>query len=241
MTPIVSRSNRRLVAVAVVSLVAMVLLGAGCGETVGYTEATGDKTNGKEQFTAKCGSCHTLADAGTTGTIGPNLDDAFAESRRNGLGESTFVQVVRDQIAYPIAEPSTGAPGMPVDIVTGQDAIDVSTYVASVAGTGKAPAPAPTPTPTPTTTTDGSAEPGDAGDAAAGKVVFTDNCGGCHTLADAGSAGSIGPNLDERSPSADLVSERVTNGQGAMPSFAETLTPTQIADVSAYVSSVAGK
>jgi len=219
-----------------VALVAVVLLGTGCGETVGYTEATGDKTNGKELFTASCGSCHTLADAGTTGTIGPNLDDAFAESRRNGLGESTFVQVVRDQIAYSIETTSTGAPGMPQNLVTGQDAIDVSTYVASVAGTGKAPAP--TPTPPPTTTT---AEPGADGDTAAGKVVFTESCGGCHTLADAGTNGNIGPNLDERPPSADLVTERVTNGQGAMPSFSETLSATQIADVSAYVSSVAGK
>ena len=233
MTPIVSRSNRRPLAIALVALTALVLLGAGCGETVGYTEATGDKTNGKELFIAKCGSCHTLADAGTTGTIGPNLDDAFAESRRNGLGESTFVQVVRDQIAYSIEETSTGAPGMPANIVTGQDAIDVSTYVASVAGTGKPPAPEPTPT-TPV-------EPGGPGDAAAGKVVFTDNCGGCHTLSDAGTNGAIGPNLDDKQPSAELVTERVTNGQGAMPAFSETLTETQIADVSTYVSSVSGK
>ncbi len=236
MTPIVPRSNRRPLVVTLVSLATAVLLGAGCGETVGYTEATGDKTNGKELFTAKCGSCHILADAGTTGTIGPNLDDAFAESRRNGLGESTFVQVVRDQIAYPIENPSTGAPGMQANIVTGQDAIDVSTYVASVAGTGKAPAPAPAPT-EPTEP----AEPGATGDTVAGKVVFTESCGGCHTLGDAGTSGSIGPNLDDRPPSANLVSERVTNGQGAMPSFSETLTATQIADVSAYVSSVAGK
>ena len=233
MTPIVPRSNRRPLALALASLATVLLLVAGCGETVGYTEATGDKTNGKELFTATCGSCHTLADAGTTGTIGPNLDDAFAESRRNGLGESTFVQVVRDQIAYAIEETSTGAPGMPANIVTGQDAIDVSIYIASVAGTGKAPAPAPT-------TTDGSAEPGAAGVSAAGKVAFTESCGGCHTLADAGTAGSIGPNLDDRPPSVDLVSERVTNGQGAMPAFSGTLTATQIADVAAYVSSVAG-
>jgi mono/diheme cytochrome c family protein len=237
MTPIVSRSNRRPLAIALVALAALVLLGAGCGETVGYTEATGDKTNGKVLFTEKCGGCHTLADAGTTGTIGPNLDDAFSESRRNGLGESTFVQVVRDQIAYPIEETSTGAPGMPANIVTGQDAIDVSTYVASVAGTGKPPAPAPTPTPTPTTPV----EPGAPGDAAAGKVVFTSSCGGCHTLADAGTNGSIGPNLDDQPRSSELVTERVTNGKGAMPSFSETLTETQIADVSAYVSSVSGK
>jgi len=236
MTPIVSRSNRWPLAIALVSLAAVVLLGAGCGETVGYTEATGDKANGKELFTAKCGGCHTLADAGTTGNIGPNLDDAFAESRRNGLGESTFVQVVRDQIAYSIVNTSTGAPGMPQNLVTGQDAIDVATYVASVAGTGKAPAPATAPAPT-----SKPIKPGAAGDAAAGKVVFTSNCGGCHTLADAGTAGNVGPNLDKSKPSADLVTQRVTNGQGAMPPFAGTLSATQIADVSAYVSSVAGK
>ena len=187
----------------------------------------------------KCGSCHTLADAGTTGAIGPNLDDAFAESRRNGLGESTFVQVVRDQIAYPIANTSTGAPGMPVDLVTGQDADDVASYVASVAGTGARPAPKPTPTPTPTPPSGGGA----AGDAAAGKVVFTTtaSCGGCHTLADAGSTGTIGPNLDDVTPSAELVKTRVTEGKGVMPSFKDRLDATQIADVAAYVSSVAGK
>ena len=236
MTPIVSRSNRRPLAIALVALAALVLLSVGCGETVGYTEATGDKANGKVLFTEKCGGCHTLADAGTTGTIGPNLDDAFAESRRNGLGESTFVQVVRDQIAYSIEETSTGAPGMPQNLVTGQDAIDVSTYVASVAGTGAPPSPAPTPT-----TPAKPAEPGAAGDAAAGKVVFTSNCGGCHTLSDAGTAGNIGPNLDDKPHSAALVTERVTNGKGAMPSFSETLTATQITDVAAYVSSVSGK
>ena len=225
-------------------LAVFAVLLVGCGETVGYTEGTGDKTNGKELFTAKCGSCHTLADAGTKGTIGPDLDDAFRESRRNGLGESTFVQVVRDQIAYAIENPPTGAPGMPVDIVTGQDAIDVSGYVASVAGTGEAPAPAPAPAPepVPTATTEKPAEPGGAGaDAAAGKVVFVDSCGGCHTLADAKTSGSIGPSLDDAELSADRVAERVTEGKGVMPSFRDSLSPAQIADVSAYVSSASGK
>lgn len=229
------RPGRRALTLAPVFFVGVALLLGGCGETVGYTEATGDKTNGKELFTAKCGSCHTLADAGTTGAIGPNLDDAFAESRRNGLGESTFVQVVRDQIAYAIENPPTGAPGMPADIVTGQDAIDVSTYVASVAGTGKTPAAAPE-APAPETPSEPVAE----GDATAGKVVFTESCGSCHTLADAGTGGSIGPNLDDKMPSAALVTERVTNGKGVMPSFGTSLTPAQIADVSAYVSGAAG-
>src|SRR5262245_30064162 len=59
-----------------------------------------------------------------------------------------------------------------------------------------------------------------AGDATAGKQVFeTAGCTSCHTLADAGSSGTVGPNLDDAKPSADLVVERVTNGMGVMPPF----------------------
>jgi cytochrome c6 len=81
-----------------------------------------------------------------------------------------------------------------------------------------------------------------AGDAAAGKEVFLGDsaCGSCHTLADAGTTGAIGPNLDAAMPPADLVVERVTNGMGVMPSFADTLSEEQIQDVAAYVSSAAG-
>ena len=80
------------------------------------------------------------------------------------------------------------------------------------------------------------------GDPAAGKEVFlgASACGGCHTLADAGSTGAVGPNLDDAQPSEELVLDRVTNGQGGMPSFSSTLNEQQIADVAAYVSSVAG-
>ena len=80
------------------------------------------------------------------------------------------------------------------------------------------------------------------GDPAAGKEVFLGSaaCGGCHTLADAGSTGAVGPNLDDAQPSEELVLDRVTNGQGGMPSFSSTLSEQQIADVAAYVSSVAG-
>jgi mono/diheme cytochrome c family protein len=87
------------------------------------------------------------------------------------------------------------------------------------------------------TTTDEPVE----GDVAAGEEVFaTAGCGGCHTLSAAGSIGSVGPNLDDASPSFDLVVERVTNGQGAMPSFKDDLSAQQIDDVAAYVSSSAG-
>ena len=93
---------------------------------------------------------------------------------------------------------------------------------------------------TETTTTE--TQPTVEGDPVAGKEIFlgASACGGCHTLADAGSTGQVGPNLDEAMPSAELVVDRVTNGQGVMPSFSGTLTPQQIADVAAYVSTAAG-
>jgi mono/diheme cytochrome c family protein len=187
----------------------------------------------------KCGSCHVLADAGTTGVIGPNLDSAFEQSRKDGLGEDTFVQVVRGQIAYPVVNTATGAPGMPADIVTGQDADDVAAYVASVAGTGASaatppPAPAPSPSPTP--------PPSGGTDTAAGKAVFASaGCGSCHALADAGATGAIGPNLDDAKPDDALVTARVTDGMGAMPAFSDQLSDEEIAAVAAYVSTVAGK
>jgi len=91
-----------------------------------------------------------------------------------------------------------------------------------------------------TTTTE--TEPGGEGDAAAGKEVFlgTSGCGTCHTLADAGTSGTVGPNLDDAQPSYDLVVDRVTNGLGGMPSFSSTLSEEDIQNVAAYVSSTAG-
>ena len=97
---------------------------------------------------------------------------------------------------------------------------------------------------TETTTSETTATtPAAKGDPTAGKQVFLSvaACGGCHTLADAGSSGNVGPNLDDVMPSYDKVVTQVTNGGGAMPPFKDTLSAQQIADVAAYVSSVAGK
>jgi cytochrome c6 len=82
-------------------------------------------------------------------------------------------------------------------------------------------------------------EPAPGGSTAVGKQIFVANCASCHTLADADTTGTVGPNLDEARPSRDLVVERVTNGMGVMPSFEGTLTEEQIAEVAAYVSSAA--
>jgi mono/diheme cytochrome c family protein len=79
------------------------------------------------------------------------------------------------------------------------------------------------------------------GDATAGKAVFQSaGCVACHTLKDAGSNGTVGPNLDDAKPAFQLVVERVTLGKGVMPSFKGKLKDQQIADVAQYVSTVAG-
>jgi hypothetical protein len=123
------------------------VLAAGCGAVAKIT--SGNPANGRAVFIAKCGSCHTLAQAKTQGTIGPNLDYAFTAAKSKNFGPiddhlSTIVDVVRGQIAYPDSragticqEPiksgnglsCTQVPGMTANLVHGQDAKDVSVYV----------------------------------------------------------------------------------------------------------------
>ena len=79
------------------------------------------------------------------------------------------------------------------------------------------------------------------GDPAAGKIVFkTGPCAGCHTLKDAGTTGTVGPNLDQAKPPLSLVVDRVTHGKGNMPPFKGQLSDKQIADVAAYVVKATG-
>jgi mono/diheme cytochrome c family protein len=79
------------------------------------------------------------------------------------------------------------------------------------------------------------------GDPVAGKGIFEKaGCKGCHTLADAGATGTVGPNLDQAKPDYRLATARVTNGKAAMPPFKGTLTDQQIADVAAYVVKATG-
>jgi mono/diheme cytochrome c family protein len=129
------------------------LLLAGCGAS-GSVAKKGDVSNGKAQFTAShkiksgtysCAACHTLADAGATGKLGPNLDTAFAFARpldqkgyKDNPGDrfcqSTIQNVVLDQIKFPSKNNLEPQYVMPANIVTGKNAEDVAAYVASVAG-----------------------------------------------------------------------------------------------------------
>jgi cbb3-type cytochrome c oxidase subunit III len=211
----------------------LAVLGGGCG-TGGLAEG-GSASQGQQLFSEKCGGCHTLRAAGTSGQIGPNLDDAFAQARADGVEESTVREVVRRQIQYPVpSDVSVAVPPMPKNLVKGEDADSVATYVASVAANEEAPVAAPPAPPPP-------AAGGGGGGAEDGKAIFSSNCASCHTLKAAGTNGTIGPNLDEAKPDEALVKERVTNGMGVMPSFKGKLSDAQIAAVAKFVSENAGQ
>lgn len=209
----------------ILALLGAAIVVSACGGNAGITHGT-DLGNGRAKFaSAGCSGCHTMAAAGSTGTTGPNLDNAFGPSREQGFKEITFEQVVREQIRIP----AIGS-AMPANLVTGKDADDVAYFVAHCAGNAADP--------------DCKPQSGGGGQIQAtdGKGIFTEaGCSGCHTLAAAGATGTVGPNLDEAKPSKDLVIDRVTNGKGVMPSFKDRMSQDQIDAVAQFVSENAGK
>jgi cbb3-type cytochrome c oxidase subunit III len=207
--------------------VAVVLLLSACGTGGPVSSASADLQNGRQVFQDKCAGCHTMAAAGSTATIGPNLDAAFAEARSEGFKESAILDIVHDQIKfpgqYPLAQnnPDYLKANMPANVVTGQDAIDVSAYVAANVGKQGFEAQVITGT--------------------NGKQIFITKCGGCHTLKDAGTTGTQGPNLDQLKPPFPIVKNQVIKGGGIMPAFKGVLTDAQINAVAKYVAEHAGK
>jgi cytochrome c6 len=77
-----------------------------------------------------------------------------------------------------------------------------------------------------------------------GKALFVSDaqppCGSCHTLADAGTTGTTGPNLDDLQPSADRAERAMREGPGLMPRFGESLTDDDITAIAEYVEEAAG-
>jgi mono/diheme cytochrome c family protein len=193
-----------------------------------------DLANGREMFTAQCGTCHTLAEAATVADIGPDLDAAFADSRSSGFDNDTLEGVVEGQIANPRFTDPEDPTYMPADLVTGDDARDVAAYVASVAGVpGIMPPQVP---------------------GGPGAQVFAGNgCGACHTLAAAQSVGNIGPDLDEVLPgqSKAMIDESIvdpeamiTNGfsGGIMPAtYGNEITPEDLKLLVDFLAKSAGQ
>jgi mono/diheme cytochrome c family protein len=204
--------RRRRAAPAVASLLVAAGLLTGCGATTTSREGA-SVDRGKELFQQQCGQCHALADAGTAGEIGPNLDDGFT-ARRQGFEESTYFEVVLEQMAIPGEPmPDFDEPGteyyLPED-----DRVAIASYVARVAGKPVA---------------DGGAAAGDP------KATFTASCGSCHVLADAGTTGTVGPSLDESNVDVEAAAEQIANGGGGMPAFRGQLSDDQIRALAEYV------
>jgi mono/diheme cytochrome c family protein len=207
---------------ALAALAAVAVGASGCGTT------TADVARGRILFKEKCGVCHTLAEAGTTAQIGPDLDDAFAAAREAGEGGDTIEGIVKAQVGFPRPSNGNAAVSMPRDVVTGQDLDDVAAYVGMYAGVpGAAPPTVP---------------------GGPGAQVFANNgCGTCHTLAAAGSGGVTGPNLNEVLPgqTTAMVKESIEdpNAQIAkgypanvMPqNFAQTISAKEIGQLAEYL------
>ena len=183
-------TRRRLVAPVAIAIAGAVAL-AGCGESA-------DTTRGRQLFISRCGTCHVLSEAATTGVQGPNLDAAFADARAAGMDADTIEGIVKVQVENP--RPSTPNPSvsMPADLVSGQDLDDVAAYVGSVAGVPGIKPPT---------------APGGPG----GQVFAANGCGGCHTLAAANATGTVGPDLDQYIPgqSAAAISKEITDPQAS--------------------------
>jgi len=107
-----------------VGAAASALLLAACGSQ-SPSNPDDNLVEGKRLFVERCGSCHTLARAGTQGTVGPDLDAAFRQSLSEGFGRSVVRGVVAEQIRNPLRNGK-----MPPDLVTGENVTDVAAYVA---------------------------------------------------------------------------------------------------------------
>jgi mono/diheme cytochrome c family protein len=175
-------------------------------------------------FKQKCGTCHTLAQAGTTAQVGPNLDDAFAAAREEGNDSDTIEGVVKAQVDYPRPNNGNSAVSMPAEIVTGQDLDDVAAYVGEWAGVPGAEPPK---------------VPGGPG----AQVFANSGCGTCHTFAAAESGGVTGPDLDEVLPgqTAAMIDESIVDPNAEIakgyppnvmpPNFEELLSPKELEDL----------
>jgi mono/diheme cytochrome c family protein len=184
------------------------------------TQEEANLERGRDLFTQQCATCHALEEARAGAVIGPDLDASFAEARANGMDQDTIEGVVEAQIDNPRDVDESDADYdqlyMPADLVTGSDAEDVAAYIASVAGVeGIEPPPLGSP-----------------------EELFAGQCGGCHGLDAAGSAGGVGPSLDEvlpgqqaeqicqsiREPQAEL-SPGFEDSEGVMPQYTQDAIP----------------
>jgi len=254
-------TRRRVLAAA-----SILAIGAGvtaCGsEDVSPTVKKDDPAiaRGADLFAERCAGCHTLDVVGAQGGATEIKDRERVDGPNFNVRRETT-----DSVLYAIRNGGFSGAIMPENIVVGREADDVAAFLSKYAGqerkaeitpqqpagggnaNGGSTTTPPTTQSTPQTTTStpeaGTTSTGAGAQQAnaQGKQVFTQSCGSCHTLKDAATTGTVGPNLDDLTPDEATVQRQVTNGGGVMPAFKGQLTDAQIKAVAQYVSSVAGQ
>jgi mono/diheme cytochrome c family protein len=115
-------------AVCVVVLPYIALATKGSEDAATVEVATQDRES-KDPFATNCGACHRLAAGGTEGVVGPDLDRLLVPTGTNSPDayEGHYARVLRAVVC--------GVAGrMPAGILLGDDAKDVSRFVAAYAG-----------------------------------------------------------------------------------------------------------
>jgi mono/diheme cytochrome c family protein len=134
---------------------------------------------------------------------------------------------------------TAGTVSTPITVGVGTGETEVNPAASTGTPATSSSTPASTSSSTQSTATTGTSTGGGTSYPPTAKAKFASTCGACHTLADAGTKGTVGPNLDQLKPDAARVAKQITNGGAVMPKG--LLTGQDLKDVSAYVAAVAGK
>jgi mono/diheme cytochrome c family protein len=103
----------------------------------GEGQAAADLQNGRSLFQVNCGTCHTLASAGTDGNYGPNLDELLAPTGPPEGDKKTIEQTEARVLNAIENGVDSSTPGrMPGGILNEQQAKEVAHFVAVTAGEG---------------------------------------------------------------------------------------------------------
>jgi mono/diheme cytochrome c family protein len=114
------------------------VLAAALGAVAAFASACGSEgvqvnDRGAELFSQRCAGCHTLAAAGTHGSVGERISGPNLNYRKE----------TKTTVLYAIRNGGFSGAIMPQNVVVGQDAQDVAAFVAKYAGTKAKSPPAP--------------------------------------------------------------------------------------------------
>jgi mono/diheme cytochrome c family protein len=133
-----SRATRRVIVVGA----AVVIVGLGVAVPIaiglvngddhaksapGGVDLSSEAASGRTTFAKYCSTCHTLKASNAVGKVGPNLDALIGGINGTKQQRALILDAIKNGRA-------NGRGQMPAGVVDGQDAQDVASYVAAVAG-----------------------------------------------------------------------------------------------------------